>query len=180
MDTNIKIRPVRPDDAEQYINLTNIVWRDAYKHIFPEEVFIRKESKTQDMIKTFANFVYHGKDQMCYVAEIDGKIVGFVSAKLGTNYEYFANKIDAELMAMYILPEYQGKGLGSQFKTLFVDWAKAKGAKNFVIGVLKDNHKARKVYENWNGKLDDYIQPFVRLGVEYDEVFYTYDIEKEQ
>ena len=119
---------------------------------------------------------YNDKGQMCYVAEDGGKIVGFISAKLGTNYEHFANKVDAELMAVYILPEYQGKGLGSRFKNLFIDWAKDNGVEKFVLGVLKDNHKARKVYEIWNGKLDEYTQPFVRLGVEYDEVFYTFDL----
>jgi inosine/xanthosine triphosphate pyrophosphatase family protein len=45
-----------------------------------------------------------------------------------------------------------------------------------VIGVLKDNHKARKVYEKWGGKLDNHEQPFVKLGVGYDEVFYTYEL----
>lgn len=49
----------------------------------------------------------------------------------------------------------------------------------FVDGVLKDNHNARKVYEKWGGKLDEYTQPFVKLGVSYDEVFYTYDLTKE-
>lgn len=176
MDENIVIRPVKPEDAEQYIKLTNFVWRDAYKHIFPEEVFATKESRAQDMIKTFADVVYHGKDKLCYVAEVESKIIGFVFARLGTNYEHFVNIIDAELMAMYILPEYQGKGLGTKFKNLFIDWAKDKGVKNFVLGVLKDNHKARKVYESWNGELDKYMEPFVSLGVEYDEVFYTFNL----
>ena len=43
-------------------------------------------------------------------------------------------------------------------------------------GVLKDNLKARAVYEKWGGVLDDYTQPIVKLGVGYDEVFYTYNI----
>ena len=57
--------------------------------------------------------------------------------------------------------------------------AKSNGATKFVIGVLKDNHNAKKVYEKWGGKLDEYTQPFVKLGVGYDEVFYTYDLTKE-
>ena len=41
----ILIRKVRNDDAKQYIELINSVWRDAYKNIFPEEVFIDRERK---------------------------------------------------------------------------------------------------------------------------------------
>ena len=82
----------------------------------------------------------------------------------------------ADLEAMYIYPEYQGLGIASRFKELFVNWAKSNGATKFVIGVLKDNVKARKVYEKWGGVLDDYTQPIVKLGVGYDEVFYTYNI----
>lgn len=175
---NIVIRPIRDADAKNYLNLTDVVWRDAYKHIFPEEVFVKKEERSKEMVKTFSDFVYHRDDQMCYVAEVEGKLVGLVSAKVGTNYDHFKDVVDAELMALYILPEYQGKGIGSTFKNLFVDWARQKGAKKFLIGVLKDNHKARKVYERWGGVLNEYSQPFVRLGIAYDEVFYTYDLNK--
>ena len=42
---NIIIRKVKSEDAEQYIKLGNLVWRIAYRHIFPEEVFIDRESK---------------------------------------------------------------------------------------------------------------------------------------
>ena len=62
---------------------------------------------------------------------------------------------------------------------MFEKWAKENGATKYVIGVLRDNHKARRVYEKWGGKIDKYVQPFVKLGVDYDEVFYTYDLEKE-
>ena len=178
MNTNIVIRPVRAEDAEQYINLTNFVWRDAYKDIFPEEVFIEREKGAIEKIKSFPGVVKNGGDYFVNVAEDNGKVVGFISARLGTNYEHFIKENIAEIMAMYILPEYQGFGLGSKFKNLFVEWLKQNNAKEFVIGVLKDNHKARKVYEKWGGKLDNYTQPFELLGVEYDEVFYTYNLSK--
>lgn len=42
----ILIRKVRNDDAKQYIELINSVWRDVYKNIFPEDVFIDRERPT--------------------------------------------------------------------------------------------------------------------------------------
>ena len=80
---------------------------------------------------------------------------------------------------MYIHPDYQGVGIGSKFKKIFTKWAKDNGATKYVLGVLKDNLKARKIYEAWGGSLDKYSQSYDICGKGYDEVFYTYSLEKD-
>ena len=60
--------------------------------------------------------------------------------------------------------------------TIFVEWAKSKKADKYVIGVLKDNARARKVYESWSGKLSEYEHDFVVMNVGYPENFYTFEI----
>ena len=177
---NIIIRKVKSEDAEQYIKLGNLVWRIAYRHIFPEEVFIDRESKEQVKIKEFDNYHYNNEKRMVYVAEENSKIVGFVLGRLDSGYPYYDEKGFADLESLYIHPDYQGYGIATTFKNMFENWAKEKGSTKYVIGVLKENHNARKVYEKWGGKLDEYTQPFVKLGIGYDEVFYTYDLEREQ
>lgn len=171
----IKIRKLKLSDAKEYVTLHNLVWQSAYAHIFPKEVFIDREKRSKEKIENFHNLV-NAPNEIGYVAEIDNTIVGFMNATLISNYEHFKDLGYAELMGLYIHPDYQNKGIGSSFKQIFVDWAKNQGATKYVIGVLRDNFNARKVYEKWGGKLDNYTQPFVKLGVEYDEVFYTYEI----
>ncbi len=61
-------------------------------------------------------------------------------------------------------------------KNIFEAWAIENGASKYVIGVLKDNKKARKVYESWGGKLSSYEESYVKLGIGYPEVFYTYNL----
>lgn len=173
---NFTIRQVKPEDAKEYIKLNNLVWRDAYKHIFPEEVFLQRESQLETKVKTFSDFVYNDDSQMVYVAEDKGKIIGFISGKILSEYEHYEALGYADLMAIYIRPDYQGLGIGTKFKDLFIEFLKLRGKNKFVIGVLKENYNARKVYEAWGGKLDTYSAPFVRLGVEYPEVFYTFEI----
>ncbi len=173
---NIKIRKVQSKDAEQFIKLRNKVWRIAYKDIFPEEVFVEKEAKAELEIKEFDENFYNDNKVIAYVAEDSGKIVGLLWGKRDSEYEYFYNLGYADLMAMYIHPNYQGKGIGGKFKQIFINWAKENGAKNYVIGVLKDNKPARIVYEAWGGTLSKHTQPFVKLGVGYEEVFYTYEL----
>jgi len=179
MNKDIVIRPVKPQDAESYTNLHNLVWRAAYKDIFPEEVFVDKESKKQKMIEMFPLFARNDNTRMVYVAEAGGEIVGFVSGVILSNYPHFQEKGYADLQGIYIHPNFQGVGLGTKFKNIFEKWASENGASKYVIGVLKDNHKARKVYEKWGGQLDTYNQPFVKLGKEYEEVYYTCEIKKD-
>ncbi len=176
MENNIIIRPITVEDAESYVKLVNYVWRITYKHIFPEEVFLDRESNLDEKIEKFKKKAYNDNSQIMYVAEDNGKIVGVIWGKTISDYTYFAERGYAELLAIYILPEYQGYGIGSKFKNLYLDFARKNSADKFVIGVLKENLKARKVYESWGAKLDSHTEPFVKLGVGYDEVFYTYDL----
>lgn len=172
----VTIRKTKVEDAEEHIKMHNQVWRSAYSNIFPEEVFLERESKTEQKIKDFDNNVVNVPGHISYVAEFNGKIVGMMNASLFSFYDHYKELNFADLEAIYILPEYQGLGISSKLKNIFVNWAKENGAKNYVIGVLEDNIKARKVYEKWGGKLDSYRQPFTCLGNDYSEVFYIYNL----
>ena len=175
MKKGFTIRALRKDDAREYVELHNIIWRDAYSHIFPEEVFIDREKNSHERIKWVENFENNNK-QIGYVAFAGNKLIGLMGATIVSNYEHFKNKGYAELTGLYIHPQYQGIGIANEFKNIFIEWAIKNGATKYVIGVLADNTKARKVYEKWGGKLDSYSQPFVKLGVDYKEVFYTYEL----
>lgn len=171
----VNIRKVKKEDARQWFVLLNKVWRNAYSHIFPEEVFEERDRKIEEQIKIFCDFIKNTNEDIAYVAEYKGKIIGLMRGSIKSTYDYFHDDY-ADLIALYIDPEYQNLGIGSSLKKIFEDWAKENGATKYVIGVLKDNIRARKVYESWNGMLSEHEQPFIKLGVEYSEKFYTYNL----
>ena len=173
----LEIRKVKPEDAKGWITLNNKVWRDAYSHIFPEEVFIERYNQAEEKTKTFADRMKNDNESIAYVAEYNGEIVGIMCGSIKSSYQKFSNGY-ADLGALYIDPNYQGLGIGSKFKEIFEQWAIQNGATQYVIGVLKDNNKARNVYESWGGKLSEYEEDFVKLGLGYPEVFYTYNLQK--
>ena len=172
----LKIRKVTTDDARGWYNLGNKVWRDAYSHIFPEEVFLEREKRNEERIKIFDELMKNDNENISYVAEYDGTIIGIMYGCINSSYEYFHGEY-ADLVALYVDPKYQGLGIGSSFKNIFEEWATKNGATKYVIGVLKDNSKARQVYESWGGKLSNHETDFVKLGIGYPEVFYTYDLQ---
>lgn len=113
-------------------------------------------------------------ENIAYVAEYKGELVGLMCGSITCASEYFFEY--ADLIALYIDPKFQGNGIGTSFRKTFEKWARENGATKYVICALKDNIKARKVYESWGGKLSEYKQNFVKFDVEYPEVFYLYDL----
>ena len=176
MNKEIIIRKVKKEDASEYLKIVNFVWRSAYKDIFPEEVFIKKEEELKEKVEKFSLKYYNDNKKICYVAEYHGNIIGIMNGQINSNYEYFCEKGYSDLIALYIHPDFQSLGIGTKFKEIFIDWAKKNGSNKFVIGVLKDNIKARIIYEKWGGKLSSHTNLFYKLGIGYDEVFYMYQI----
>lgn len=174
-DMDIKYRKVRKEDGREWYTLLSIVWRVAYSHIFPEEVFEEHDKVMEDKVGEFTEEKFLGERKIAYVAECEGKIVGIMFGTLDSNYEYFKNDY-ADLVALYVYPEYQGMGIATALKDIFVKWAKEKEADKFVIGVLKDNTKARRVYESWGGTLSEHEQDFVTGNTGFPESFYTFKI----
>ena len=177
MNKDLIIRKVREDDARKWHMLSNKVWRDAYSHIFPEEVFIDRDEELEEKIKIFNEQMKNDNKNISYVAEYDGEVVGIMYGCINSLYEHFKEEY-ADLAALYVDSKFQGLKIGTRLKDIFEHWARENGANKYVIGVLKDNLQARKVYESWGGKLDDYEKDFVRLNVGYPEVFYTYKLKK--
>ncbi len=175
MNNDIKIRKVNQADATKWFKFINKSWRSAYKNIFPEEVFIEKEKNVEEKEKNFSQKIRNDNENIALVAEYNSEIIGVMCGAINSKYEHFKLEY-ADLIGLYIDPSFQGKGIGSSFRKIFEEWARKNGATKYVIGVLKDNQKARTIYEKWGGKLSAYEEDFYKLGVAYKEVFYTYDL----
>ncbi|MBQ1372366.1 MAG: GNAT family N-acetyltransferase [Oscillospiraceae bacterium] len=177
MDSNaVKFRKANSEDAGGWYTLVNRVWRDTYHHIFPEEVFLEKEDKLETKIASFNDWAKNDSESITYVAECDGKIIGIMCGAIRSFYEPFSSEY-ADLIALYVDPAFQGRGIGSAFRNVFAEWASGNGASQYVVGVLKENRKARRVYEAWGGKLSEYEKAFVKHNVSYPVVFYTFHLE---
>lgn len=172
---NIRYRQVSKEDGYEWYTLLDKVWRVAYGSIFPTEVFDARDNARQDRARGFSTEKFTGERKTAYVAEDEGKIVGLMFGTLDSDYEYFKNDY-ADLVALYVYPEYQNMGIGTALRDIFIKWAREKNAERYVIGVLKDNTKARRVYESWGGTLSGHEHDFVQMNVGYPEVFYTFEL----
>jgi GNAT superfamily N-acetyltransferase len=51
-----------------------------------------------------------------------------------------------QLVAMWVAPDARGTGIAARLVEAVVDWSRADGAIELILGVVDDNHRARAFY----------------------------------
>src|SRR3989339_1644357 len=64
-----------------------------------------------------------------FFAEIDGKIVGYLSGSEIDSEEYRKVMRVAEADDMFVLGEFRGKGIGGELHDAFIGWCRKRGVK---------------------------------------------------
>jgi len=152
----MKIRRATHKDAEGIAKVHVDSWRTTYKGIIPDEFLknLSYEKRTELWIGNISK-----SDNYLLVAETsEGEIIGFADIwKRETNTVPDAT----DLTSIYLLEEYQGKGVGKALlKNLFLQ-IKEQGYQKVFVEVLEDN-KTCSFYEYYGAKLYDTVQ--IKIG----------------
>ncbi len=175
---DVIVRKLEIDDCYEAKQVINKVWRLAYASFMPKSVFDKKDANIEESVEKFKKQL-NNNEIFGYVAISDLKIVGVAIARNLTNYDHYKSLGFADLQVLYILPEFQGIGLGSKFFELVKNDFIAAGITKMLICALEKNVNARVVYEKWGGKLDEaYKKDYETCGETFVDVFYLYDLQK--
>lgn len=135
----MQIRRVRLEDAAAVAEVHVRTWQAAYEHVFGAERLAGLDIGARERLaRRFAT----DADYDAFVAEDDGRIVGFVAC--GTAEEEADQR---ELFAIYVLPEAWGTAAAPGLMQAAVEAMRARGAPNAILWVLDDNPRARRFYE---------------------------------
>lgn len=75
------------------------------------------------------------------VAEDNGGLIGYCGVMvLGST---------ADIQTIGVLPQYEGRGIGTRMLTLMLDEARRRGAAETLLEVREDNPRARRLYERF-------------------------------
>ena len=110
-------------------------WNATYEGIIPLEVqnnFLKLNYSDESMKLRIERSIV-------YVAEVEGKVVGFA------NYSPVRDGGKIELAAIYLYPEFQGRGIGTALIQQAVK--ELEGIKEIYINVEKDNKIGMNFYE---------------------------------
>ena len=82
-----------------------------------------------------------------WLALLDGRVVGHVACHLTTKQGF-----EAELQSIFVRPEFQRRGLGTELLRMAVDWLRTQGARSMMVGFHSDN-EYRAFYLKYGGVL---------------------------
>jgi ribosomal protein S18 acetylase RimI-like enzyme len=87
-----------------------------------------------------------GKKGVCFVAEIQGDIVGYLTGGESSTQKWrpFPR---AEIDNIYVKQAYRGNKIGSDLMDAFIHWAKLRGIEKVFLYTMADNQKAIRFYE---------------------------------
>lgn len=136
------IRKGTLDDVKDISRIHALSWKSAYEGIVPEAYL--NELKEDFWVSAFTSWI---KDHVLRVQIImdNGSSVGCVA--YGRSRDKSLPNW-GEIVSIYLLPDYFGKGYGNKLLESALLDLKNLGYQNIFLWVLKDNQRARRFYEN--------------------------------
>ncbi|MEQ8480265.1 MAG: GNAT family N-acetyltransferase [Hoeflea sp.] len=141
----IDIRHAEPQDAEAIADAHRAAWSYAYTGILPHKS-LRQMLERRNV--GWWRRAIRGATSIL-VLDVGGTIAGY--ATLGLNRARSLPQ-EGEIYELYLLPEYQGVGLG---KRLFVEarhLLASLGCEGMAVWCLQDNHPAADFYRHQGGR----------------------------
>ena len=135
----ILIRPWRMDDLPAVRRILWESWMDAYRAFIPEEDLRSYHAATyriESLTSLYESRFVHG-----FIGEADGAAAGFARTQFhkSENHLYLAS--------LYILPGFQGRGIGGRLLEAAEKKARADGLEELWVGVMVQNEAARRWYD---------------------------------
>ncbi|HUF39892.1 MAG TPA: GNAT family N-acetyltransferase [Anaerolineales bacterium] len=175
----LQYRPAEEDDADGIARVHVSGWRTTYVGLIPDETLAnlsveRRAEAWTESITRGANYIF---------VVVDGEeIVGFVAG--GPEREETLRRtdrlpFDGELYALYILEEFQRRGIGTELFRLLAAALVMAGFSRMLVWVLTENELGCRFYEARGGVFE--TRRVVRIvGVDLEETGYGWELPVDQ
>ncbi len=133
---NYNIRKIREDE---YILLNDFIYEAIFipEGVEPPPKSIINQPDLQVYISNFGK----EKDDICFVAEADGKVVGAVWVRDMNDYGHIAEGVPSFAISLY--KEYRNFGIGTRLMETMLSELKNRGYERTSLAVQKANYAVR-------------------------------------
>lgn len=138
----IDIRPAALSDVEGMSRVLDKAWRESYKDIFSAERIAAYTGEYRR--RSFTELIESGRDVFVLLA--DGEVIAVCAARTCAEKPFEGY---AEIMLLYVLPEWQRKGMGKKLLSHTLRKMRGKGYKSAVLDTAEQNAPARRFYEKF-------------------------------
>ena len=152
MSSTVVIRRIRPDEGRALRAIRLRAIGDA-----PEAFAVslaETRAETDEGWSVWATLSSAGDTHVMCVAEDGGHWVGMVGGMLDTS-----RPDAAELISMWVDPDYRGHGVGQRLVAEIANWARRRGPSCLELWVTEHNRAAIALYERCGFKKPDERQP---------------------
>ena len=163
------IRKAKSTDAKGIIEVNVKTWLTTYSGIMPQGILDHKKQTINESIKQCEATVE--KDDNVLVALENEQIVGIASYGKAKSSE---NESTGELYSIYVLKDFQGRGIGEKLFKEVTNILSNTGYKEMVVTCLKQN-PYNKFYKKMGGEIIKVINSNI-FGVELEENFIHFKI----
>ena len=144
---NLRIRLLNDDDIDDLVELSLLAWEPVFtaweqilgSQLYPLAIYPDWRKSQKDVIKKGCG----NENFTTWVAEQDGKVVGFVAYELNENTKV------GEVQLLAVHPAYQDHGIGTELNHFTLEKLKEAGMRLAVVGTGGDegHAPARRSYE---------------------------------
>ena len=166
------VRAARPEDARSVAEVHVASWRHTYRGMLPDDSLERLSVDDREAMWLDA-FADPAPKSGAFVAEVDGRIVGFAS--FGPSRDEDVPERTGEVPAIYVDPSVLGTGVGRELFEVATLALRDAGFARATLWVLEENALARRFYEKggwrWDGAVGAHMfecanEPVVRYAVD--------------
>lgn len=163
------VREARQDDARRLAEVHVRTWRDTYVGIVPQRILDGLSIERREAY--WLERLTDRGERRTWVAELDGSVIGFVTAGPTRDDDLRAEAPGAgEVYAIYVAAAAQGRGAGRALMDAALTWLRGAGRNPVAVWVIVGNDPAIRFYERLGFRLDGARQPIDFDGTPVDEV----------
>lgn len=139
---------------EDTVNIREITFKDA-EAIQQIRKAISEDDAEVDFVKYIERQISEGDRKSSLVAEVDGKVVGYMIST--TLYAGFGIKKSAWIMAIGVLPDYMGQGIGLKLADKICEIYKNKGVEYIYSSVIWDSTDVLSFFKKLGFERSEFI-----------------------
>ena len=171
----MRIREAQPGDASSLAAVHVTSWRAAYRGLLPQTYLAgldtTQRSKGWQHILARTDWPNAGT----WLAEDDGAAVGFVNF-CPTRDQDESELVRGEVTAIYVLPQYWGRGTGTRLMEAALRSLTDAGCSQATLWVLGSNARARRYYDESSWRADGASKQDDSHSIWLSEIRYVRDL----